>query len=551
MSRRLLRRLWSEGEQGIALVLAIVIIAIISIAAASAIFYTDGSQRDAFSSKSNQTAYSLAQAALSDATAQLTSEFYDASGQPKDNTTSLTTMAQTWAPSGSDPASCSPNAQTSCLTWSGVLYCRDPVTSCPADPGLSPFPFSGVERAAWYLTATGSVPNPSGTRPIQRVIHAYLPVKQPPAIAPPPDILKAIYNGNTNPGCDLTMDQGTTWAAPVYVVGNLCINNSSGVEAGTQNLGTLTVGGWLALNQQGNGSHVGTSTTPLSFTSPPTRPNAMYIAGSCDGTQTMSPCSLSKPNGKSYYTDSSGSIFVSSYDTTPADVVAQFPPAPSVDWTQRQEDGNDFTCTGQSLDTTLDPPNYWFDLGGSPYSCTSNDPDNPYKLTWDGTTLTVNGNVYIKGPVVTSNGESIIYKGLGNIFVGGSVTFGNNTAICVGSAPSNHDCPNGAGYTLPKSWDSGGTFSFASNFLMILAQSQIHTNSVNGQFAFEGGLYSDQNINFGSGHTNIYGPMVTPQEIYPGQQAASGFPDILDLFTGGPGSPTPYWTLGEPTQGSY
>jgi hypothetical protein len=534
MKARLVSLVPAEREDGVALVMAIIIIAIISIAAASAIFYTDGSQRDAFSKRSGATAYSLAQAGMSNAQAQLTSEYYDSSGQPHDNTTSLTTMASSWAPSGADPGGCTVNDQSACTTWSGTLYCRTPASGCPADP--NGFSFKGAQRAAWYVTATGSVPNPSGTQAIQKTIHVYVPVDQPPGIAAPPDILKAVYSGKTGPGCDLTVDQGTIWAAPVYALGNFCIGQNAGVEAGTQNLGRLTVGGWI--NPYGNGAHVGKSTTPLSN---------LYVAGSCDGSQTMTPCSLTKPNGKNYYTDAGGTTFVSAYDTSSADVQAQFPSPPSVDWTARAQDGSDFTCTGGA---SLSDAN--FNLAGSPYTCTSNDmQNNPYTLSWDGTTLTINGNVYVQGNLITNNNASIDYKGLGSIFVGGSVTFGNNTGICAGTAPSSHDCPNGAGPTGGQSWDSAGNIPIASNFLMIEAKGTVGTNSTNGQFAMEGGLYSDQNISFGSGHTAIYGPLVTPQQIIPGQQAASGFPNILDLFTGGPDSPTPYWTLGSPTQGSY
>jgi hypothetical protein len=44
---------------------------------------------------------------------------------------------------------------------------------------------------------------------------------------------------------------------------------------------------------------------------------------------------------------------------------------------------------------------------------------------------------------------------------------------------------------------------------------------------------------------------VTPGTIDPGQQAASGFPDIINLFTGAPGTPQPYWVLGAPQNGTY
>jgi len=99
-------------EQGVALVMAVLIIVIISVAASSAIFFTQGSQSHGYRTKSGFTAYSLAQAALSAATEQITTHYYDSTGQPHDNTTTLTAMAS-WAPSGSQQ---SPSSSSACTT---------------------------------------------------------------------------------------------------------------------------------------------------------------------------------------------------------------------------------------------------------------------------------------------------------------------------------------------------------------------------------------------------------------------------------------------------
>jgi hypothetical protein len=147
--------------------------------------------------------------------------------------------------------------------------------------------------------------------------------------------------------------------------------------------------------------------------------------------------------------------------------------------------------------------------------------------------MTVNGNVFVDGNLSVSG--NFVYTGLGSIYVGGSIAVANNTSICVGST-AQHDCPNQANWP-----------NIADNFLLLLAKSGISGANIN----IEGGFYSDGTINFGSGQTNIYGPVVTPSTIVPGQQAADGFPNILDLFTGAPGSPQPYWVLGPPQNGTY
>ncbi|HZO96725.1 MAG TPA: hypothetical protein VFB42_05070 [Gaiellaceae bacterium] len=520
MSTRLLRRLEPAAEHGVALIVAILVLALVSILAVSAIAYTTGSQHDAASKKSGLTAYSLAQAALSMATTQLTSHYYDSSGQPFDNTTSLTTMATDWAPvapnggtgqqSPTSSAACT--SSSTCMTWSGVLDCPAGV-SCPGGSTIS---VDGITKAKWHLTGTGTVPNPSGSGQITRTITIDVPVNAPPAVTGAPDIFKSVYTGRVSTGCDLTTGQNVVWASPVYVKGNLCFGQGSGVEAGADNLGKLVVGGWIDIS--GNNAHVGTSTTPLA---------SLDVGQSCDSSRNTTPgsCALTPTGG--VYQDAAGKIHVSAYSTSPT-----FPDPPSVDWAARQQErGSDWTCDGGHSLTAAS-----FDLTGTPYTCTTKAGS---LLSWDGTTLTVHGNIYIDGDLYTSSNAQFVYEGLGGIYVGGSASFGNNTSICVGSA-SNHDCPNG------NDWPD-----IADNFLLILVQDGITGGQSNSNFSLEGGLYSDGQINFGSGHTNIYGPIVTPDQIFPGQQAAQGFPDIIDLFTGAPGTPQPYWTLGTPENGTY
>ncbi len=504
---RLLRRLSPAGEDGIALVLAVLILAVLSISAVSAIYYTSASQKDAFSNKARQSAYTLAQGGVSNAIGQLTSHYYDASGQPKDNVTSLTSQAG-WAASGSQqsPGSTAACTTTStCMTWSVRLDCPAGV-SCAGGSTIS---VSGIARAMWHVTAVGTLPNPNAQGRLTRTITLEIPVETPPAKVGAPDIFKLVYSGKPpSGGCDMDLAQGVVFKAPVYVVGNLCVSNP---QAGVQSPATLVVGGWLKIT---NGS-VGSSSSPLS---------SIAVGGACNGLQATTPqCSLVFNPVNNYYTNVGGSIF----SATQVSTVPAFPTPPSVDWPARQQESVGWSCTGGKA---LDSAN--FDLGGSAYDCRT--PSG--RLTWDGSHLTVSGNVYVSGNLTTPNSQpDFIYSGIGGIYVGGTVDFPNNTTICVGSV-SNHDCPSGA------SWDTD------NNFLLILAKGAVASAK---NFSLEGGLYSDANITIGSGQTHIYGPLVTPQQIDPGQQAASGFPNVTTIVSGAPGTPAPYWTLGTPTNGTY
>jgi hypothetical protein len=505
-------------ERGIALVLTILILAIISIAAASAIFFTQGSQSHGYRTKSGFTAYSLAQAALSAATEQITTHYYDSTGQPHDNTTTLTAMAS-WAASGSQqsPSSgsaCTSSPVSSCMTWSSMLECPSGTTCSSGAPSIV---VTGVEKAIWHITGTGVAPNPAGTGSISRTITIDIPVNAPPGRTGSVNtIYNSVYSGGTGNPCDMNMSQGVTFIAPVYVVGNLCINNP---QAGVSYPGTLHVGGYLYIK---NGS-VGSTTNPITD---------LQVRYACNGTQQTTPlctATLFKPAPppvKNYWTDGSGGIYAN------PDVTGNpsFPDQPSEDFPSRKTEGSPYSCTG--VETLGTNP---FDLGPSngDYSCTA--PSG--SIAWNHTTqvLTISGNVYVYGDMTTANNEKITPSGIGGVFVDGATSFGNNTAICVNGNSGQHDCNGGS------SWDT------TNNFLMIFGQKNITGSNL----GLQGGLYSLKNIDFGSGQTDIYGPLIGMSVLIPGQQAATTMPTIPTVITTWPNTPQPYWTLGAPVNGTY
>jgi type II secretory pathway pseudopilin PulG len=523
MSMRFPKRVNLGREDGMALVLAVLVLAIVTIAAASAIYYTSESQQDANSKKGGLSAYSLAQAALSNANAQLVSHYYDDTGQPKDNSTSLTDQAA-WAPSGSQQSPTSTSACTStstCMSWSAEL-CPD--GTCPDGSTID---ISGFQRAMWHITGTGTTPNPSASAPLTRKITIDVPVAQPTQdVHNPSNIFDSFYSGKgpTAGVCDMTMDEGTVFHAAVYVVGNLCISNP---QAGVFTPGTLAVGGSLTMSDGNVGAD---SSSGLS---------SVGVVGSCttkDG-GTTSPCQLTKvtSGGTTFYTDDPTRLSKAEiFSTSQVSNSPTFPARPSVDFSGPEKDSKSYTCSGPSGHETLDTNP--FDLAPSTsYSCTT--ASGAY-VKWDASTskLSVSGNVYIPGDLwTTGSGPNIIEDGVGGIFVGGSVSFANNTSICVGAQGGSHNCPN------KDSYDT------SSNFLLILAQGTISGDNL----GLEGGLYSNSSITFRTGQTYIYGPLITPDQLIPGQQAASGIPYIDTALTNWPDTPTPMWTLATPQNGSY
>ena len=367
-----------RDEQGIALVLAVLVLAVISVSAASVIVYTNSGQKSAFSNKARQSAYTLAQGAISNALAQLTTHYYDGSGQPTDNSSS---GSSGWAPSGSQQAPSSSAACTSsssCMTWSSTFD--------------STGPFTGTEQAVYHITGVGTTPNPSGTGQLSRTITVEVPVNREPAVVSAPSIWKAVYSGyGPTSNCDMTWGQGVSFSSPVYVKGNLCINQHAGIS----NPGTLVVGGWVDTGQKGS---IGSAASPLS---------SLTIVGACDGTHAQTPaCALTYDAAGHYYSDGN-SIYTSAQVANSA----SFPPAPTVDWASIIAQNTGWSCTGGKSLTAAT-----FSLTGSAYTCTT--PSG--SLSWDGSQhLAISGNVYASGDL--SVGGDIQYSGIGNLFVGGAV----------------------------------------------------------------------------------------------------------------------------------
>jgi hypothetical protein len=356
------------------------------------------------------------------------------------------------------------------------------------------------------------MPNPSGTAPRVRTITVDVPVNKQPQEQHAPPILKTVYSGAPQTAdCDMNMDQQVQFTSPVYVVGNLCLKSGGSILSPTK----LTVGGFLY--NVGHGD-IGTTANPLP---------ELHVKDSCTAKDTTpNTCNPTWDSAKGYYSLAAQNIYATAFDQSPT-----FPDPPSVDWNWVKQIRGSWDC-GNARDLTGNV--VLATANNDSYTCKT----NSGTLTWNSATqtMTVDGVVYIDGNLSAQNVD-IKYSGVGGIYVGGTVDFGTNVRICSVDSDfaANFDCSKQA------DWDT------MNNFLMINAKGAIASNNL----TFEGGLYSDSDISFSSGQTLMYGPIVTPQKIVPGQQSASGFPGDFMVESTEPGTSTPYWTLGAPQNGTY
>jgi Tfp pilus assembly protein PilX len=511
-------------EDGIALVAAIVVLAVMFTMTVAMLSYTAGSARDASLQHARQRATGLAEGGVAQAAAQLASHYYDSSQQATNTSTAYSTS---WfsgmTSSQQSPTSSSACTTTStCMTWS-VVSCAfsTTVTGCTLDNS-----YTGTRQGSVVVKGVGSVPNPTGGSAIVKTVTEKIDVNQPPMLVQTPTYWKEIYAGGSPSGnCDLTLGQGVAITAPLYVGGDLCLTNTASISGSTNDVKVL---GWLWLRQS---SKIGSSngSTP--------RVNTVQVAGGCTSTTVQptmfSGCSINLPSA-------------AIWDNTPTSLhtatVPATDPLPSVDWAKAQSrQANSSPAPSCTNGRSLTEANFALTPNSS-YSCTSAVGSITYTYNASGTsTLSISGSVYFSGNLNIDTQSGVVqYTGLGAFFVAGSVTGANNSYLCVKVASGSCDFANATNTSSSNYWDP--TIS------ALLIQSQGAFSATN--LRFQGGIYSATSITTGGGNGTTQGPLVTPGPMTIGQQLNGSFPNFPFIVGGSLGTSLPY-TLSSPYGATY
>jgi hypothetical protein len=164
-------------------------------------------------------------------------------------------------------------------------------------------------------------------------------------------------------------------------------------------------------------------------------------------------------------------------------------------------------------------------IGGSTYSCTS--ADGQTKLAWDGTTLRIQGTVFIDGSAMVSNNGTVAkYVGKGTIILSGLYSMTNNTALCVNLS--------GGSCSTTAPWDADTTA------LAIVADGvDSSTGPLPGDSieikkgSFQGLLLANGNIDSSVSGSLVIGPMVSVYgNVNAGQTGTLQFPPIIFASSG-------------------
>jgi Tfp pilus assembly protein PilX len=510
LRHRLGRRL--GDEQGMALVLALSAMIVLTMIATTTFYYTSSSERESTQSRASDTAYRLAETGVNNAMATLGG--------------SQTSALDSSALPGSEATADSQTYTSGTAKWWGTL---------------------NSSTRVWTLYGKGFVTGGSGsgheaTRQISASMQVTYSYNQPVNA----QAWNYIYLTNTGgpTTCDVTLQQNVDIDAPLYVDGNLCFLNNSFISEDLISphlpISVIVKG---KVQWASNGSSIGVSNNDTV--------TSVYIAGGC-GTSLSSvhTCTTGGGSNDPIYPGSGGFS-----TTTPA------VGAPVVDWVNdgwyaNASPGPSHPCAVVSGT----PPS--FDGGTAPNDTTQN-LVAPYangslattqnltpstvdytcktssgELSWNHTThtMTINGVIYIDGNVAIGDGSVDEYNGQATLYASGYITV--NGTMCGKRNAANTACdfsnwnPNTEMWILAAHGNNGSGYSV------------VFPNNA----TWEGGVYATNSINLLNNGT-IEGPIIGGSIDLNQNVALRPFPVITNVPLGAPGNPNVYAQPNPP--GSY
>ncbi len=547
-----------KQETGMALVLTMGILAVLTISGTTLVAYTTSNARSGSYSKQNELSFSLAEAGLNNAMAVL--------ANPDNDPLKQITLPSTEA-SASTAA-----YEGGTAKWYGV--------------------FDGANQQ-WTVKSIGLHDNPSGpgAGQVRRQLTATVPVVPTNTQTNQNPVWNYIYARATGSPCDVTLSNNLSGQSRFYVAGNLCLNNNVSITSEY-----LNVRGNLDLM---NNANVGTSSNRVET----------YVGGNCRygvGSWTTDGCSGNQDSRHVFSELAGGGVGVN----TPAPLVTE-PTADFDYWYEHAAPGPALNCTSSSgtppsfdgnypiKDSSagtfeLTPassyscrfgPGAWTTLSGAlnaaqttiTVSSAAGFPGTPFRIriddefmnvtggfgtttwtvtrgvngstasshvtsqtvTWDDSdaagmliwnattkTLTVKGTIYIDGSASITNGALNMYNGHSTLYLSGVFYINNSSKFCGGV--SGTDCafadwdPNYELLTIVT--EGSGGLAGSGNGVLIDNNAQ-----------YQGGLFATFDVEF-INNARSDGPIVGRTVKLANNVQNDQFPTITTVPTGMPGS---------------
>ncbi len=467
-----------RSERGMALAVSLGIVIMLTIALTAVVEYTSANSRSSSDSNQRTLAYDRTEAGLNDALAQL----YNSS---------------CYRCQSSMPTSASPHTKSFSDGSSYSFY------GTYDDP-----------HSTWTVSATGKAPNKTnGSKPDTKSLTQKVVVGSASTQGSNQAIWNYIYSDVPPGGGCMTLANNSTIAVPMYVRGDLCLNNNVIITGSP-----LQVGGTLTLL---NNASVGTSSTPIALA---------RIAGGCTG-GSPSPHTCSAADR----------VYASTYQTTTQGLVK-----PTIDlagWYSDSYPGPKHNCTSGSFPGGFDNdgaqnaslPTAVNLTPASAYDCKVTDGagDVIGRVAWtpgSPGTLSVAGTIFWDGDLNFST--TAVYQGRAVFYFAGKVLFANGASLCGVAA-------------CDSTWNS------AQNLLVVVAGSNLQSPS----FAFDlqnGSIFqgaSETNGDFNeNNNSGVWGSTIAHQ-VFLANNAANYYVPFGTPLPGQPGTGVATDSLQNASQG--
>jgi Tfp pilus assembly protein PilX len=495
-------------DRGQALVIALGMMAVLAAVSTTLFQYTAANSRGASLSDAKQKAYDGAEAGINSAVATL--------GLGTNNALDPCLLHPPTNPSG---YTCSSNTPFSSSVDGGTVS------------------FYGTldqTQQLWTVHSRSTFTNPTGptASAVTRSMTATVPItanQNDPANTAIWNYIISTKTSNSTT-CDMTLQNTVQIDEPLYVAGNLCMNNSAQIlQPGATPVKLITLGKLILMSPQ---TSVGTSSQPI---------YEADVGGGC-GTLITSSTHACTSGDKVYATtlqntasaiqlpvvdDSNSYLSANPGPKNPCTVTSGTPPV----WDN---------------DSTLDLTNYpngsvpaAFNLTPSTnYTCEAKDASGSIvgQLDWNNATktLTVKGKLYIDGSVYTDNGVVDLYSGSATLYLSGTFTITNSTKICGITATLTCDftkwSPNSNMLVVVAHGDNGSGYSISM------------ANSTKWQGAF----FATKNLDLGQSSIDE-GPMFSSGINLGNSVQVRPLPAITNLPLGAPLAPNVHAAPSKPT----
>jgi hypothetical protein len=529
-------------EDGIALVMALLVMMVLTISLTSVLLLTSAGSRHSSRVNAGEAAYALAEAGVNNAVSVLEANYPGTLAYPGDSTLLPSRSVVMGTGSCTTPVN-------NCVTWSGTL--TGPLTG-------------SVWKYEWRITSIGAVANPTGPggTPVQRTVTAIVPVVIPTQSPENPGgPLNFLYAGS-----DMWFQNSVHVKAQVYVTNDLHLESTAVIDGSAQK---VAVGHDLYLKNPQNQIGLTGGTDP--------RISEIHVVHQCSSKSnptlhTCGPTTALWDADKVFATTHDGTIPAGFLTYTPSltccapegGTIAPSGTSPSNMgfWYQFADLGPLSPCdpgtktgTPPTFDTAGGVADSSINLSATPTTAINLTPAASYtckaiagtttlaELSWNVSTcvLTIKGTIFIDGSIYvapTCGGGTARYSGVATVVASGTFGMKNSnicathpgyTGACDYSATTPWD-PNQAALVIVADGAAGGCCAQGQGSDFNTGEG-IEIKNAN----FQGALIANNAVRAET-TSKVQGPMISVYNaVFAGESNDIIFPPILFAPSGGGG----------------